>query len=151
MTVMLYPTKTSPKGYRVQDKVLNVQKYFPFSKFGTPKKAEKSAREFQEQLSEKRKVREIRLTLDVNQIFHADGSVKGLSKRLRRTNNGSVVEVLRAQVSVDGKQVSTDWQLKNRTFREAYKGVQDWILEKRGITRTREITNLFKEVEGMYK
>ena len=41
MTVMLYPTKTSPKGYRVQDKVLNVQKYFPFSKFGTPKKAEK--------------------------------------------------------------------------------------------------------------
>ncbi|BCL72795.1 hypothetical protein TUMSATVNIG1_47670 [Vibrio nigripulchritudo] len=150
MTVMLYPTKTSPKGYRVQDKVLNVQKYFPFSKFDSPKKAEKSAYAFQEQLNEKRRVRDIRLSLDVNQIFHADGSVKGLSKRKRRYGE-EVVEALRAQVTVDGKQVSTDWQLKNRTFREAYKGIQDWILDKRGITRTREITNMFKEAEHLYK
>ncbi len=150
MTVLRYPTKTSPKGYRVQDKVLKVQKYFPFSKFSSPKKAEKSARDFQKQLSEKRRVRDLRLKLDVNQIFYADGSVKGLAKRQRRSN-GKTIPVLRAQVTVNGKQVSTDWQLKNRTFREAYQSIQDWILDKRGIARTREITNLFKEVEDLYK
>lgn len=44
MTLMLYPNKKEPKGWRLQDKALNVNLYFPASKYKTMSLAKEAGR-----------------------------------------------------------------------------------------------------------
>ncbi|MCG9703252.1 hypothetical protein L1D19_24640 [Vibrio natriegens] len=55
--------------------------------------------------------------------------------------------MLIAQVTVNGNQVKTD----RRPFHEMYVGIQTWILDKRGIARTKEITQKFEDSAHWYR
>lgn len=147
MTVMLYPTKTEPMGYRVQDKVYKINEYFPFSKFGDS--AKKKAEKRQEELNHKRKYRTMSQNLDINQIFDQDGKVIGL-KRMYKKKSGKYVDVLFFQIGVNGKQKSSDISLNNKTFKEAYRIAQDKILKLRNLERDLEITLMFRRAEKYY-
>ncbi|BCL73970.1 hypothetical protein TUMSATVNIG1_59560 (plasmid) [Vibrio nigripulchritudo] len=149
MTVMLYPSKLNPKGYRVQDKIFKVQKYFPFSKFKTFECALEAAEVFQEELDKKRKYRELRSSLELNQVFDEVGRVKGMRVGFK-TRKMRAVPVLVAQITVDGKQVSTDVQLVGKTFKSAFETVRDWILKKKGLSLSLELRHAFNQALPFY-
>ncbi len=150
MSLMLYPNKAEPQGYRLVDKVLSEQLYFPVKRYGSWDKAKAAAEKEESKLMQRRNLRELRLELGINQLFYPDGSVIGLRKGTRLIH-GRLVNMLIAQITVNGKQIKTDRKLNNRTFRDAYISIQDWILQKRGIQRTLEITKQFKECEYLYR
>jgi len=148
MTVMAHPNRQNIKRYRVQDKVLGIQEYFSIAKYGG--KARILAEKRQKEISQKRLYRQIRMQLDINKIFHPDGTVIGL-KRTLKNKSGSIKKVLQIQISVNGKQKKTDITIDNKTFRQAYLKAQNKILEIREIEHSSEITAMFKKVSGYYK
>lgn len=145
---MLYPNKEEAMGYRVQDKIFKVNEYFPFSKHGDD--AHEKAKTRQGQLDQNRKFRNMRINLDINQIFKKTGEVIGL-KRTTKVKNGKTVDVLFLQIGVDGKQKKTDISLENKTFDEGYKKIQEKILEWRGLEKNHELTMLFKKTAPIYR
>jgi hypothetical protein len=148
MTVMAHPSRQNIKRYRVQDKVLGIQEYFSVAKYGD--KAKILAEKRQEEISQKRLYRQIRMQLDINKIFHPDGTVIGL-KRTLKNKSGSMKKVLQIQIRVNGKQKKTDITIDNKTFEQAYLKAQNKILELREIEHSPEITGMFKKVAGYYK
>lgn len=150
MTLMLYPNKQDPTGWRLQDKVLKEQSYFPTKKYGSLDKAEAAGRKAEAELEKRRHYNNMRKELDINKLFYPDGTVIGLRVGNRNTKDG-LVRILIAQVTVENKQISTSRILSNRNFRDVYTAMQSWILEKRGITRTREINLMFKKAEPLYR
>ncbi|MDG2757440.1 hypothetical protein P7M17_17910 [Vibrio parahaemolyticus] len=150
MTPILYPNKETPRAYRVQDKTLGVQRYFFFNKHGSADEAKHKADLEIKKLQERRRMRAIRLNLDINKVFHEDGRVKGLRTGTRKIE-GKEIPLLIAQITVNGKQIKTDRRLYNRCFNEVYRSIQDWILDKHGIERTPEITRMFKSCAWMYR
>ena len=147
MTVMLYPTKTEPMGYRVQDKVYKINEYFPFSKLGSKAKEKAEAR--QAELDEKRKFRDMSKKLCINQVFYPDGSVIGM-KRMHKKKGIKYSEILFIQIGKNGKQVSTEVSLNNRTFKQAYELAQKKICEIREVEYDFEMKQLFKAVAYLY-
>ncbi|MER0262592.1 hypothetical protein ABRZ80_20490 [Vibrio vulnificus] len=150
MTIMAFPSKENPKAYRVQDKRLREQVYCWPSEFGSLAAAKLAAEKKEKEFQSRRKARALRMSLDINQIFHEDGRVRGLRRGTRRIN-GQNIPMLIVQITVNGKQIKTDRRLINRTFRDAYHEIQNWILARRGIERTYEITKMFKQVEPIYQ
>jgi len=148
MTVMAHPNKQNIKRYRVQDKVLGIQEYFSISKYGN--KAKTLAEKRQKDISQKRLYRQIRMQLDINKIFHPDGTVIGL-KRALKNKSGTIKNILHIQISIKGKQKKTDITINNKTFEQAYLKAQNKILELREIEHSPEITGMFKKVAGYYK
>jgi hypothetical protein len=148
MTVMPHPNKQNIKRYRVQDKILGIQEYFSIAKYGD--KAKILAEKRQEEISQKRIYRQIRMQLDINRIFNPDGTVKGL-KRTLKNKSGSIKQVLQIQIRVNGKQKKTDITIDNKTFKQAYLLAQNKILELRKIDHSLEITAMFQKVAGYYK
>ncbi|MBA6232870.1 MULTISPECIES: hypothetical protein [unclassified Colwellia] len=148
MTVMAHPNIQNVKRYRIQDKVFGIQEYFSIAKHGD--KAKILAEKRQEEISQKRLYRQIRMQLDINKIFHPDGTVIGL-KRTLKNKNGSIKKILHIQISVNGKQKKTDITIDNKTFEQAYLKAQNKILELRKIEHYLEITEIFKKVAGYYK
>jgi hypothetical protein len=148
MTIMYYPNKIEPKGYRVQDKIFDVQCYFPFSKYG--QKAKALAEQKQAYLDQKRAIRHSRMNMDINQIFYPDGSVIGLKRRVRRRPS-DIVEVFFFQLTINGKQRKTDIVITGRTFHEAYLIIQEKILKLRDAQRCPEITGMFNDCAYLYK
>ena len=59
MTVMPHPNKQNIKRYRVQDKILGILEYFSFAQYGD--KAKILAEKRQEEISQKRIYRQIRM------------------------------------------------------------------------------------------
>ncbi|EJL6404741.1 hypothetical protein NMS23_003558 [Vibrio parahaemolyticus] len=150
MSILLYPSKRAPRGWRVQDCIFHENYYFPVSKYGSLARAKQAAIKVESRLQERRRLRALRLQLDINQLFYPDGAVIGL-QRTTKNIRGKAVPLLIAQVTVNGKQVKTDRRLANRPFHEPYTSIQDWILEKRGLTRTREITQAFEACAYLYR
>lgn len=150
MTVMGHPTAQNPVRYRVQDKIFGVQEYFSASKFGSLGKAKIAAEKRQAELDQKRAIRSRRLDLDINKIFHGDGSVVGLRRTFKRRGDKSV-EIFAIQIGVDGKQVNTQVTITNRTFQQAYKLAQDKICALRCIDLCYEITKMFDDTAYLYK
>jgi len=148
MTVMAHPNKQNIKRYRVQDKVLGIQEYFSIAKFGD--KAKILAEKRQDEISQKRLYRKIRMQLDINKIFHPDGTVIGL-KRTLKNKSGSIKKVLQIQISVNGKQKKTDITIDNKTFAKAYLMAKNKILELREVEHCPEITEMFKKVARYYQ
>lgn len=150
MTVMIYPNRLTPKGWRVQDKVLRENRYFPISKHGSLEVAKKKAEQFEATLIKRRYFREMRLNLDVNKIFRPDGTVIGLSVTIKKTKEGTIA-ILKAQITVEGKQISTNRRLNNKVFQEQFVSITNWILEKKCIMPTSEIKSMLKESMPLYK
>lgn len=134
MTLYLHPNKNEPKRWKVQDKVLGVQKYFSFSEFGSQQAALVEAHKFIDNVRERRKARSLRMSLGLNQLFHENGMVRGLVVVERE---GQLI--VKLQFTKDGKQISNSRSLNNRTLRDAFDELCDWFIESKGICRTREI------------
>lgn len=147
MTVMAHPSKENVQRYRVQDKVLGIQEYFSIAKHG--EKARALAERRQKEIARKRHLRQIRMQLDINKIFNADGTVIGL-KRTFKNKSGAIKDILHIQITVNGKQKKTDITVENKTFKQAYKQAQDKILALRGIEPSVEITEMFNNIAGYY-
>ncbi|MCQ9091281.1 hypothetical protein [Vibrio alginolyticus] len=150
MTLMLYPNKHAPKGWRLQDRVLNEQHFFSAHRFGSLDKAKREAEKVQARLATRRHYHDLRQQLDINRVFYPDGRVRGLQRKTKCVR-GQDQPMLIAQVTVNGKQVKTDRRLANRCFHEVYTSIQAWILDKRGITRTQEITQQFEDSAHWYR
>ncbi len=149
MSVMPHPNKENPERYRVQDKVLGVQKYFSIAKYG--EKALSMAEEYQQQLNEKRKYREIRLNLGINKLFDSNGSVRGLSRRTRKRKGRADYDCLAIQVTVEKNvQKGTEIVLNGKKFEDAYRQAQDALLKLHNLERTPEITKMFQQTKRLY-
>ncbi|MEF2482200.1 hypothetical protein V4D09_02710 [Vibrio mimicus] len=132
-----HPSKNNPVRWRVQDKVLQEQKYFSFAQFGSKERAWFEAVKFSERLKMRRKARELRLSLDLNQLFDEYGRVRGV---FFTKSNGRVI--LKAQFTQAGKQVSNTRTLHNRSLRDAYDELCDWLLESKDLKLTLDMKRL---------
>lgn len=92
----------------------------------------------------------MRLNLDVNKIFRPDGTIIGLSVTIKKTKEGAIA-ILKAQITVEGKQISTNRRLNNKVFQEQFVSITNWILEKKCIMPTPEIKSMLKESMPLYK
>ena len=143
---MKYPNKEDVKGYRVQDKVLGINEYFPFSKY--PDDALERAIARQEELTLKREIRAKRLDLPINRVFNKDGSVAGLRRAIRKRNGR---EIFAIQIRKRGKQYSTEVAITGRAFEDAYKLAQEKILALREVSSCAELDKMFKDCAYLYK
>ncbi|NAX32007.1 hypothetical protein CAG63_18340 [Vibrio sp. V37_P2S8PM304] len=150
MTLMLHPNKENPTSYRLQDKTLNVQLYFPFKKHGSMANAKRAAEIAEKKVFERRKFRSMRFEIAINKLFYPDGRIIGL--RLgQKIINGQKKRRLIAQITVDGKQIKTDRSLENKNFHTTYNSIVEWILDKRGIDKTIEIEQMIRAAEWLYR
>lgn len=140
---MLHPSSETPKRYRVQDKILGVQKYFSLNK-----KVE--AHQFLQECLEKRKFRSLRKELPINRIFNEDGSVKGLKRKIRKRSDRPSYECLEVQIKTKAGQKKTEITLAHKKFDDAYKQAQNKILSMLDIDRTYEITKMFNATKRLY-
>lgn len=138
--ICLHPNTTEPKRWRVQSKTLNEQKYFSFIEYGSQSSALAAAKAYSEKLNERKRFKHLRLDLDVNRLFNENGHVRGLS--LFKSKNQWV---LKAQCTKNHKQISTSRSLKNKTLRDAFDEVCEWIIKTKEIDCTKSIQReLFK-------
>ena len=150
MGVMLHPNPNRPERYRVLDKELGVQEYFSFAKYGK-RKAKKMALERQAELDKQKHLARLRADLGINKLFEADGSVKGLRRKIRQRAGRKEYEFFSIQVTIAPKiQKKKEISLMNRKFDEAYELAQQALLEFHGIERTTEITIAFREAKCLY-
>jgi len=143
MSIMLHPSKTSPKRFRVQDKILGIQKYFSLDK-------KDEANQFWQKCLEKRQYRRLRQELPINVLFKDDGSVKGLKRKVRNRSNRPPYECFEIQVNTSEGQKKTEIMLANKNFNEVYKQAQDKMLALLNIDRTYEITKMFNDTKRLY-
>ncbi|WCP84174.1 hypothetical protein PQE20_27095 (plasmid) [Vibrio harveyi] len=133
----MHPNKEDPRAWRAQDKVLKEQKYFYFSRYGSKELAHVEAKKCQHDFGKRRQARALRLQLDMNQLFDENGAVRGLG--VTRTN-GQVL--LKAQCTLDRKQVSTTRTLHNRSVREAFESLVIWLAKAKGVELTHDLNRM---------
>ena len=143
MSIMLHPSKADPQRFRVQDKLLGIQKYFSLDN-------EVQANKCWQQCLEKRKYRQLRQELSINRLFNEDGSVKGLKRSIRHRKDRPSYECFEIQVSTTFGQKKTEITVANKKFEDVYRQTQDKILALLNIERTYEITKMFNETKRLY-
>ncbi|MCG3884436.1 hypothetical protein I3271_07015 [Photobacterium leiognathi] len=150
-TLMLYPNKENPSGYRIQDKALKVNICYTSSKYGDLDNAKKAADADMLKFTAIRKEFDKAKKRDINRLFNVNGSVKGLVVR-SRVQSGVLKFDLVAQISPQpGKQIKTSRRIRDYDFDGAYLDIQAWILSKMNIARTDHITAAFKKAERFHK
>ena len=130
----LHPNALNPTSWRVQRKSLQVQKYFPFKKHGSPEAAEKAAREFESKLEIRLLAKRERQQLDINQLFDEQGFVRGIGISV-----GKRGVTMKAQLTLDGKQRANSRMLGKTPIEQAWGQLVDWLIEKKQLKRTRAI------------
>ena len=143
MNLMLHPSKAEPKRFRVQDKVLGIQKYFSLNDKASADKC------YQECL-QKRQYRTLRQELPINQIFNEDGSVKGLKRKTRNRSDRPSYECLEIQLNTYSGQKKTEITLAHKSFEDAYKQAQKKILAMLNVDASYEITKMFNKTKRLY-
>lgn len=149
MAIKLHPTKESPTSYRIQDKVLGIQEYFPFSRYGSMKNAHEAAKLRNKLIVRQREIFDKAPVSDIDKVFYKTGEVIGLRRGTRKGKAGNVADVLIAQITVDGRQVKTDRALTDG-FWGAYNGIMKWILEKKGVDKTLTIGKMMRDCHHLY-
>lgn len=141
MTVMLHPNKIEPKRYRVWDKELGEQAYYPLTEEGR-----KAADEHQERINRKKETRAMARNLGINKLFRPDGSVKGLKRKYRKRKDRDNYEYF----ALYAQKQQTDIIIREDNFEDAYRRSQLWLMEKLDIEETFEIRQMFKKAKSMY-
>ncbi|ARR10566.1 unknow (plasmid) [Vibrio campbellii] len=148
--ICLHPNKEDPRAWRVQDKVLKEQIYFYFCRYGSKDLARVEAEKCQDDFNKRRHARAMRLELDMNKLFDENGAVRGLGVTRSRGNT-----VLKAQFTLERKQVSTTRTLHNRSVREAFDSLVVWLAEAKGVELTHDLKrmsrNAFRTFEIEHK
>ena len=139
MTVLLHPSKTNPERYRVWDRELREQLYFPLSKAGKA-----AAEEYDAKIQVRKNARKLMAELGINKLFAPDGSVKGLRRIVRKDRCS------REYLSLYAAKKQTDISVNDENFETAYKKAQDWLVEKHCIESTYEIRLMFKRAKNRY-
>ena len=143
MSVMLHPSKAAPQRFRVQDKILGIQKYFSLDN-------ELQANKCWQECLEKRKYHQLRQELPINRLFNEDGSIKGLKRSIRNRKDRPSYECFEIQVNTIFGQKKTEITLANKKFEDVYRQVQDKILLMLNIERTYELTKMFNATKRLY-
>ena len=148
--VMAHPNKNNKQRYRVYDRELRVNEYISIARHGE-EKAHKIANDLAEKFNKKKKNMALRRELSINQIFNSDGTVKGLKRISAKRNDRKTYDYLKLGITIGHKKhYYREWSLRKRKFEDAYKLVQDAILEARKIDRTPEISMMFKKAKRHY-
>ncbi|MFV0576710.1 MAG: hypothetical protein ACK5NC_15015 [Vibrio sp.] len=110
--------------WRVQDKILNEQRYFSFKDFGSQEAALEAAQKYQADLDRRRKIRLARHELSHNKLFDKDGMIKGM-----RIGQRDGIPLLIAQVTYNGKQRKNTRRLTTHSLYQAYDQLCAWVME----------------------
>ena len=127
--ICLHPTKENPTSWRLQDKKLNVQEYFPFKRHGSQKLALAAVKARDKELNKRRLAAKLRSEIDSNLLFDCMGNVKGLSVMVS-SKRGVIVK---AQATINGKQKSNTRLISNRSPKEAFDELAAWLMKEKGI------------------
>ncbi|MCP4393375.1 MAG: hypothetical protein GY804_03780 [Alphaproteobacteria bacterium] len=88
---MLFPNKVNPDAYRVQCKLLKLNRYFYFKEYGSEKNALLAATDFSESVIDCLKAKRLKEALLINVLFDGN-SIRGLSiNNKKRTNHYNLV------------------------------------------------------------
>ncbi|GBK97864.1 hypothetical protein VH1709_contig00012-0016 [Vibrio harveyi] len=131
----LHPTKDNPTCWRLQHKSLGVQEYFRFSEFGSKEAALLALIKREEELSKRLKARKLRSEIPYNLIFDETGNLKGTSFTCHPTRG----QLVKMQVTVNGKQKSTSRKVDNNDLIDVFLGLASWRMAKLGIEPCRVI------------
>lgn len=140
----LHPNKLKPTSWRVTDKKLGVQEYFPFKMYGSKEAALLNAIIFEEDLAERKLAQYGNPNLGYNMVFNQEGEVKGL----RYCDKKEPMLVI--QFTVEGKQFKNSRLLKGRTIKDALYDICEWSFDKRGINSTQRIRSQLKRSLGLF-
>ncbi|WP_210499317.1 hypothetical protein [Vibrio crassostreae] len=140
----LYPNKLTPTSWRVTDKKLGVQEYFPFKMCGSKEAALLEAIIFEENLAKRKLAEYGNPNLGYNMVFNQEGEVKGLRYCNRKE------PMLAIQFTVDGKQMKNSRLLKSRSIKDAFYDICEWSFDKRGIDSTQRIRSQLKRSLSLF-
>lgn len=131
----LHPNKESPTCWRLQHKSLGVQEYFSFAKYGTKEAALLALIKREEELSKRLKAKRLRSEIPYNMIFDKDENLKGTSFTCHPVRG----QLVKMQVTVNGKQKSTSRRVNNNDLIDVFLGLANWRMAKLGIEPCRVI------------
>lgn len=141
MGLLLHPNKEDPKRYRVWDKELKIQKYYPLTPAGK-KLANKHIKQIN---AEKKRLAAERKT-DIYLLFTGDGLVKGMKRKVRTRANRAPYECF----SLYAKKQQTEIVIGDK-FNASYRKAFDWLLSKHKLEMTPEVKKRFNKARKFYK
>ncbi|WP_318493522.1 hypothetical protein [Photobacterium leiognathi] len=150
-SLMLYPDKKNPSGYRVQDKRLKVNIYFPISKYGDLELAKKAAEVELQVLAELREYLDEIAKSDLRRMFSPTGILKGVRVHIyRRYKKPSIY--ITAQISPKpSQQIKIMRKLTFTNFDNVYIDVVNWIVEELGVERTPDIIRFINRSKRYFR
>lgn len=141
MSLALHPNKANPKRYRVYNKSLGVQEYFPLTKKGLAE-----AKLEEKHMRRRLEARRIAKGLAINRIFNDDGTIKGMKRTLRKRAGKPDREIF--YLCVD-QRTHTE-RLISDDFDKCYYSAIEWILRKKEIEMTSELKSMFRSSRRHY-
>tara|TARA_R110002072_G_scaffold298269_2_gene471978 strand:+ start:26368 stop:26808 length:441 start_codon:yes stop_codon:yes gene_type:complete len=138
---MLHPNKTEPQRYRVWDREMNIQRYFPLTKVG-----KQAAYELDSKVSAAKNAKILISQLGINKLFAQNGSVIGLKRKYRIRKDRASYECFCLYAC--GKQ--TEFVINSQNFENAFNKSVNWLLDKHGIAATFEIKQMFRKAKRFY-
>ncbi|OXX19157.1 hypothetical protein B9J87_09650 [Vibrio sp. V19_P1S1T109] len=112
-----------------------MQEYFSFSKYGTKEAALLALIKREEELSKRLKAKRLRSEIPYNMIFDKDENLKGTSFTCHPVRG----QLVKMQVTVNGKQKSTSRRVNNNDLIDVFLGLANWRMAKLGIVPCRVI------------
>lgn len=141
MAILLHPSKEKPERYRVWDRGLKVQRYFPLTA-----KGKKSAENEEMRIQKRKRFKSIKDELSVNKLFDSDDNIKGLKRKIRERDGLATYEYFALYACKKQSEITI-----GDSFDDAYQRATDWLLEMHGIESTLEIRLIFKKAKKKYR
>lgn len=147
MTILLHPNKLNPERYRVWDKELKVQRYFPLTKAGRVE-----AEKCNDRVSERKRARRLSRELDMNRLFDDKGCIRGLRRLYRVRPGRKSYECLKVCIRTDkNKSEYRELSLEIRSFDKAFELCMNWLIEKHDISLSRDLKVMFSQAKKYYE
>lgn len=140
MGLMLHPNKDNPERYRVLDKELNIQKYFPY----TPAGKRQANAQLKEIKQAKKELAEER-SLPKNILFTDEGKVKGMKRATRNRAGRASYECFTLYAKSQQTEV-----IIGDNFNASFKKSIDWLLDKHGVEATPDIKRRITKAKKTY-
>lgn len=141
MGLLLHPNKDNPKRYRVWDKALKIQKYYPLTPAG-----KKLAKQYLKEINAEKKRIAAEQKLDVNILFDENGHIKGMKRKHRIRQGRNSYDCF----SLYAKKQQTEIII-NDNFNACYKKAFEWLLDKHKLTITPQIKRKYNLARKHYK
>lgn len=141
MAILLHPNKIEPKRYRVLDKSLKIQRYFPLSNSGL-----KEAERLQCKIDECKRAAELKRQLPLTKMFDSDHLIRGLKKRTIVRDDRKTTEVFKLYCNHKTTEVS----ISAHGFDKAFDKAIEWLYEQNNIRPSLELKMEIKKAKRFY-